>query len=493
MTKKQPPRLGENKMGTMPVGKLLFTMALPLALSMLVQAFYNIVDTYFVSLLDADATGALSLAFPVQNLQIGCATGVAVGMNSLLSKSLGEHNRDRANQAAGNGIFLTFLMIGIFMLFGFLFTESYYSLFDTNATTRQYGIDYTSISAETAKAGTAYTSICCIFTAGIFVEILGERLLQASGRTIYTLFTQGTGAVLNIILDPLFILGSAGLKDVLGIELPFYFPAFGVAGAAIATVIGQWVAGILAIIFNFTSNPDVSFKLKYLRPDKAVIGKILAVGVPSMIMMAIGSVMNFCMNQIFLGFRAVYGQTPANVFGIYFKIQSIFLMPLFGINNASISIIAYNYGARLPKRITHTVKLGVASALVIMLAGFGIFQLFPDTLMGIFGSSGGADAAALVEIGATAIRIVSFHFPLAAIGIGLVSSFQGLGNGIYSSITSLCRQLVALVPAAYLLSLTGSVDAVWWAFPIAEVVSTVLSVLFFLRIYRRKIKPLFAA
>ncbi len=475
---KHAPRLGDNKMRTMPIGKLLFTMALPLALSMLVQAFYNIVDTYFVSLVSADATGALSLAFPVQNLQIGCATGIAVGMNSLLSKSLGENNRERANQAAGNGIFLTCLLIGVFMLFGFFMTESYYSLFDTNDITRQYGIDY--------------TSICCIFTAGIFIEVLGERLLQASGRTVYTLYTQGTGAVLNIILDPLFILGSAGLKNMLDIELPFYFPTFGVAGAAIATVIGQWVAAILAIIFNFTSNPDVSFKLKYLRPDKAVIGKILAVGVPSIIMMAIGSVMNFCMNQIFLSFRSVHGQTPANVFGIYFKIQSIFLMPLFGINNASISIIAYNYGARLPKRITHTIKLGVAAALVIMLAGFGIFQLFPDTLMGIFGSSGGADAEALIKMGVTAIRTVSFHFPLAAIGIGLGASFQGLGNGIYSSITSLCRQLVALVPAAYLLSLTGSVDAVWWSFPIAEVVSTVLSVIFFLRIYRQKVKPMFS-
>ena len=472
------PRLEDNKMRSMPVGKLLFTMALPLALSMLVQAFYNIVDTYFVSLVSTDATGALSLAFPVQNLQIGCSTGVAVGMNSLLSKSLGENDRERANQAAGNGILLTGVLILVFMLFGFFLTESYYSLFDTNDITRQYGIDY--------------TSICCIFTAGIFIEVLGERLLQASGRTVYTLYTQGTGAVLNIILDPLFILGSSGLKDVLGIELPFYFPAFGVAGAAIATVIGQWVAGILAVIFNLTSNPDVSFKLKYLRPDKAVIGKILAVGIPSMIMMAIGSVMNFCMNQIFLGFRDVHGQTPANVFGIYFKLQSIFLMPLFGINNASISIIAYNYGARLPKRITQTVKLGVCSALVIMLAGFAIFQIFPDTLMGIFGSSGGEDAEALVKMGITAMRTVSFHFPLAAIGIGLVSSFQGLGNGIYSSITSLCRQLVALVPAAYLLSLSGSVDAVWWSFPIAEVVSTALSAIFFLHIYKQKIKPMFS-
>ncbi len=474
---KRLPQHGENKMRTMPIGRLLFTMALPLALSMLVQAFYNIVDTFFVSLVSTDATGALSLAFPIQNLQIGCATGIAVGMNSLLSKSLGEGNRDRANQAAGNGIVLTGILVLLFMLFGFFGTEAYYSMFNTNEVTRQYGI--------------SYTSICTIFTLGIFVEVLGERLLQASGRTIYTLFTQGTGAILNIILDPVFILGSQGLEAVLGIRLPFYIPAFGVAGAAIATVIGQWIAAVMAVIFNLTRNPDVKFGLKYLKLKGNIVRMILVVGVPSMIMMAIGSIMNFCMNQIFLSFRETYGQTPANVFGIYFKVQSIFLMPLFGINNASVSIIAYNYGARQPKRITKTVRLGLCSALAIMLAGFAIFQIMPDKLMGIFGSTGGADAEALVKMGVTAMRTVSIHFPLAAVGIALGASFQGLGNGIYSTVTSLTRQLVVLVPAAYLLSLTGSVDMVWWSFPIAEVASMLFSILFFIRIYKQKIKPLY--
>ena len=479
MANVKAPTLKENKMRTMPVGRLLFTMALPLALSMLVQAFYNIVDTYFVSLVSTDATGALSFAFPIQNLQIGFATGVAVGMNSLLSRSLGRGDRERANQAAGNGIFLMLVAVAVFMLFGFFGTEGYYSLFpEANAITREYGI--------------SYTSICSIFTLGIFVEIMGERLLQASGRTIYTLFTQGTGAVLNIILDPIFILGSAGFEQRFGIRLPFEVQAYGVAGAAIATVIGQWVAAIMAVIFNITSNPDVQFGLKYLRPDPKVMKKVLSVGVPSIIMMAIGSVMNFAMNQIFLGFSAQHGQTPANVFGIYFKLQSLFLMPLFGINNASISILAYNYGARQPKRIVNTLKCGFGSALVIMLLGVAIFQVIPDKLMGLFGSAGGEEAERMIEMGITAMRIVSLHFPLAAVGISLSASFQALGVGVYSTITSLCRQLIALVPAAWLLALTGNVHAVWWSFPIAEVVSAAVSLILYVRIYKRKIKPLFA-
>ncbi len=455
--------LQQNKMGTMPVGKLLFSMALPLAISMLVQALYNVIDSIYVAGYSESAVTALSLAFPIQHLQIGCATGVAVGMNSLFSKSLGEGNRQRANQAAGNGIFLMLILIAFFMLFGFFGAGAYYSA--------------QSISAETAEGGTAYTSICCIFTAGVFVEILGERLLQASGRTVYTLFTQGVGAVVNIILDPLFIYG----YEPLGI------PSMGIAGAAVATVIGQWVAAIMAIIFNLTKNKDVSFALRYLRPRKDIIKTVLAVGVPSMIMMAIGSVMNFGMNQIFLGFPQI-GETASGVFGVYFKLQSFFLMPLFGLNNATISIIAYNYGARQRKRITKTVRLAVITAMVIMLLGVTVFQLFPERLMGIFSKTG--QSGDFVSIGVSALRIVSWHFPLAAIGIALSSSFQALGNGIYSTIISLCRQLIVLLPAAFLLSLSGDVNTVWWSFPIAELVSAVLSVLFFARIYKQKIKPI---
>ena len=454
------PKVGENKMGTMPIGKLLFTMALPLAISMLVQAFYNVVDSFYVSRISESAVTALGMAFPIQNLMIGCATGIGVGMNALLSKSLGEGNRQRANQAAGNGLFLSLCIVVAFMIFGFVGAKPFYQM--------------QSQVPETIENGTAYISICSVFCLGIFVEIIGERLLQGSGRTVYTLFTQGLGAVLNIILDPVFIFGF----EPLGIA------PMGIAGAAVATVSGQWVAAIMALIFNFTRNPDVQLKLKYLRPSKEVVQKIFAVGIPSIVMMAIGSVMNFGMNQIFLGFKD-YGETAAGVFGIYFKLQSFVLMPLFGINNASISIIAYNYGARQPKRITKTLKLAVGTAMTIMLVGLTVFQVFPNQLLGIFQPS-----ETFLALGHSALRIVSLHFPIAAVGIALGASFQALGNGIYSTITSLCRQLIALLPVAFLLSLTGNVHAVWWAFPIAEVVSLTVTLILFARIYKQKIKPM---
>ena len=460
MSNTAAPTLRENKMGVMPVGKLLFTMALPLALSMLVQAFYNVVDSFYVSRISESAVTALGLAFPIQNLMIGFATGIGVGMNALLSKSLGEGNQKLANRTAGNGIFLCLCAVVCFMIFGLVGARGYYAV-QTDV-------------AETVEGGAAYISICSIFCLGIFVEILGERLLQASGRTIYTLFTQGTGAVLNIILDPLFIFGFQ----------PLGIAPMGIAGAAVATVVGQWVAAILAIIFNLTKNPDVQFRLKNILPRPEVVSKILSVGVPSIVMMAIGSVMNFGMNQIFLGFKA-YGETAAGVFGIYFKLQSFVLMPLFGINNATVSIIAFNYGARKPERITKTLKLALYTALAIMAVGFAVFQLLPEVLLGIFEPSD-----TFLALGRTALRVVSIHFPIAAVGISLGASFQALGNGIYSTITSLCRQLLALLPVAYLLSLTGDVHAVWWSFPVAEVVSMVVTLILFARIYKQKILPM---
>ena len=452
--------LDTNKMRTMPVGKLLFTMALPLALSMLVQALYNVVDSIYVSRISPSAVTALSLAFPIQHLIIGFATGIGVGMNSLLSKSLGENNRQRVNLAAGNGIFLVLVATVMFMLFGAFGAGPFFEM--------------QSDVAETVKGGTDYITICCLFSIGIFVEVLGERMLQASGRTIYTLYTQGTGAVVNILLDPVFIFG----VPELGI------PALGMAGAAIATVIAQWLAAILAVIFNLTKNPDVSFGLQYLKPDGKVLKKMLAVGIPSIVMMAIGSVMTFSMNGIFQSFKD-YGETATGVFGVYFKLQSFVIMPVLGINNASVSIIAYNYGARLPDRISKNLKCALTAALVMMFLGLALFQFVPELLLSLF-----EPTEEFKAIGISALQIVSVGFPMAGVSIALTASFQALGVGIYATINSLCRQLIVLVPVAYLLSLTGDVHLVWWAFAVAELVSMLLTLFFFRRVYRQKVKPL---
>ena len=434
-------------MGVMPVGKLLANMAIPMILSMLVQALYNIVDSIYVSQVSESAVTALSLAFPVQNMQIGFATGIGVGVNSLLSRNLGRKDYEGANRAAGNGIFLSLIVVAAFMLFGAVGVRPYYAM--------------QSDVAETVEGGTAYTSICMIFTLGVFVQVLSERLLQATGRTVHTMITQGTGALINIILDPIFIHGRMGL------------PAMGVAGAAIATVIAQWIAAALGIILNLKCNPEVKLALRYCRPDKETIGQILEVGVPSVIMTGVGSVMNFGMNQIFQKFS----ETATGVFGIYYKLQSFFFMPLFGLNGATISIIAFNYGARKPERITHTLKLVCGTALCIMLAGLAAFQLVPQVLLGLFNPS-----EEFLTIGISALRIISIHFPVAAVCIALGASFQALGKGIYSTIVSLCRQLIVLLPVAYLLSLTGNVNNVWWAFPIGEVVSAAITLTLYSRL-----------
>ena len=454
-------RLSENKMGVMPVGKLLLNMALPMVISMLVQALYNVVDSIYVSQVSENAVTALSLAFPIQNIQIGAAVGIGVGVNALLSKSLGEKNHEMTNYAAGNGLLLALICTAAVMLFGLFGVKPYYLMQNT--------------SAATAEAGIAYSGICCIFTLGVFLEILFERLLQATGRTFHTMITQGVGAIANIVLDPVFIFG----VEWLGI------PAMGAAGAAIATVIGQWMAAALALYYNLKHNPDVKLGLEFIRPRADAIRPILTVGVPSAIMNGIGSITNFTMNQILLGFQAV-GETASGVFGIYFKLQSFFFMPLFGMNNAAISIVAYNYGARKPERITRTLKIAYGAALTLMICGTLAFQLMPEVLLGLFNPS-----EAFLEIGCSALRTISWHFPVAAFSIIMISSFQALGNGVYSTVVSLCRQLIALLPAAYLLSLSGVVNRVWWAFCIAEAVSAAVCALFFLRIYKRKIKPLF--
>ena len=452
------PDIRENKMGVMSEGKLLANMAAPMMIAMLVQALYNVVDSVYVSRISESAVTALSLAFPVQNLLIGFAVGIGVGVNAMLSKSLGQQSQEAANRTAGNGIVLSLLAMGLFIIFGLFFSRPYFQM--------------QSQVAETVEGGAVYTSICCIFSLGIFVEVLGERLLQSTGRTFYTMITQGVGAIANIILDPIFIFGWFGI------------PAMGIAGAAVATVIGQWIAAILAVIFNLKCNPEINFRPKYLRLEGRFVKPILTVGIPSIIMNGIGSIMNFGMNQILQGFA----ETATGVFGIYFKLQSFFFMPLFGINNATISIIAFNYGAQKPRRITRTLKIAAGAALCIMIVGLLAFQFIPDVLLGLFNPT-----EEFLTIGRSALRTISLCFPAAAVCIVLGASFQALGNGIYSTIVSLLRQLVVLLPAAYLLSLAGNVELVWWAFPIAELMSMVTTAIFFIRIYRQKVKPLFNA
>ena len=448
--------LQENKMGVMPVGKLLANMALPMIISMIVQALYNVVDSIYVSQISESAVTALSLAFPIQNMQIGFAVGIGVGVNSLLSKSLGQKDQEAANRAAGNGMVLMFIVTAVFMLFGIFGVRPYYEM--------------QSDVVETVEGGIAYSRICCVFTLGVFMQILGERLLQSTGRTMLTMVTQSTGAIINIILDPILIHGWFGL------------PAMGVAGAAWATVIGQWVGALMALYFNEKHNPEVQFGRRYAKLHGATVKQILTVGIPSIVMNSIGSIMNFSMNQILQGFT----ETATGVFGIYFKLQSFFFMPLFGINNATISIIAYNYGARKPDRMIKTLKMAAGAGLCLMLCGLAVFQLAPDLLLNMFNPSD-----TFLEIGRSCLRLISLSFPLAAICIVLGASFQALGNGIYSTITSICRQMLVLLPVAYLMSLSGNVNLVWLAYPIAEVVSGAVTAFFFIRIYRQKIKPLF--
>ena len=450
--------LQENKMGVMSEGKLLLNMALPMIASMLVQALYNVVDSVFVSQISESAVTALSLAFPIQNMQIGFAVGIGVGVNSLLSKSLGEKNQEGANRAAGNGLILMLIITAVFMLFGFFGVRPYYEM--------------QSDVRETVEGGIVYSQICCVFTVGVFLSILGERLLQSTGRTFYTMITQSTGAIINIILDPILIHGWFGA------------PAMGIAGAAVATVIGQWVSAVLVWFFNFKCNPEVQFGTRYLRLEGSTVRQILTVGVPSIVMNGIGSIMTFGMNQILQNFT----ETATGVFGVYFKLQSFFFMPLFGLNNATISIIAYNYGARKPGRITKTLKIACSAAFGLMLLGFAVFQLAPDALLGLFNPSD-----AFLSIGRAALRTISWSFPIAAFCIVLGACFQALGNGIYSTVTSLCRQLLVLLPVAYLLSLTGDVEKVWLSFIVAEFASAAATFYFFRRIYREKIQPLFVA
>ncbi len=443
----------ENKMGAMPVNRLLISMSLPMMISMLVQALYNIIDSIFVSRINENALTAVSLAFPLQSLMIAFGVGTGVGINALLSRALGEKDSEKVNKAAVNGIFLDGVNFVIFLLIG-LFAATPFYLSQTG-------------DAEIFSYGKQYLSIVCCCSLGMFTQFVFERLLQSTGKTFYTMLTQGMGALINIILDPIFIFGYFGL------------PAMGVAGAAIATVIGQTVAGIAAVAVNLKKNTEIKLQFRGFRPDMAIIGEIYKVGVPSIIMQSIGSLMTYGMNQILLAFTS----TAATVFGVYFKLQSFVFMPIFGLNNGMVPIVAYNFGARNKERMTRTVKLSMVYAVCLMAAGFLVFQIFPAQLFAMFDAS-----ETMLAIGVPALRIISLSFVLAGVGIVSGSVFQALGNGVYSLIVSVARQLLVLLPVAFLLSLTGNLNAVWWAFPIAELVSFGVSVFFLIRIYRGVIR-----
>lgn len=436
-------QLQENKMGVMPVNKLLISMSLPIMASMLIQALYNIVDSAFVAKLSENALTAVSLAFPIQNLMIATGVGIGVGMNALLSRFLGEKDSKNANKTAIQGILLAIACYILFLLVGIFGARAFFESQTTDL--------------EIINYGTIYISICCIGSFGIFGQLILERLLQSTGRTFYTMITQGTGAIINIILDPILIFGLIG------------FPKMGIAGAALATIIGQIVGALLGVYFNIKKNDEISLHLKEFKPDLHMIGKILAVGIPSIIMSSIGSVMIFGMNQILMKFSS----TATAVFGIYFKLQSFVFMPIFGLTNGMIPIMAYNLGAKKKDRMKETIKLSVIYAVSIMLLGLAIIQIFPKQLLGIFNASD-----LMVEIGVPALRIISLSFIFAGFGIVSSATFQALGNGVLSMCVSIARQLLVLLPVAYFLSKLNTVSVVWWAFPIAEIVAVFLSITF---------------
>ena len=450
----------ENKMGIMPENKLLLNMAVPMILSMLVQALYNVVDSYFVSQLSEDALNAVSLAFPVQNLMISVSVGTGVGINALLSRTLGQKDQERANHTAMNGVLLEGLSCLVFTILGLTCSRLFYTVQTDIPGIVNYGTDYLTIVAGVS--------------VGLFMAVASERLVQATGRTVYAMITQGIGSIVNLILDPILIFGLFG------------FPRLEVAGAAIATVTGQILGGLVGVYFNLAHNPELQLSLRHLRPDKNIIGGIYSVGLPSIVMQSIGSVMVFGMNQILIAFTS----TATAVFGVYFKLQSLIFMPVFGLTNGMVPIVAYNYGARKPMRIIKTLRLSVAYAMGIMAVGCLLFQLFPDVFLSLFEAETEVEnQGALLEIGVPALRTISYCFIAAGFGIVSSSVFQALGHGVLSLVISVVRQLVCLLPAAFLLARLG-LDAVWWAFPFAEIFSMILTSLFLYRVYQKKIAPL---
>ena len=445
----------ENIMGTMEINPLLVKLSVPMMISMLVQALYNVVDSVFVSWVSEEALTAVSLAFSLQNMMIAVGVGTGVGVNAMLSKSLGEKNQKRANATAENGIFLSACSFLVFLVIGLTCIKPYF---------------YAQTSDDAiALQGIRYLSVCCIFSLGLFTQTMGEKLRAATGRTQLSMISQLVGAVVNIILDPIFIFGYCG--EALS----------GTTGAAVATVIGQFCGAGMTLYFNTRKNPDIQLDFKGFRPSAKAIGRIYAVGLPSIAMQCVGSLMTFGMNLILMAFSS----TAVAVFGVYFKLQSFVFMPIFGLNNGMVPIISYNYGARRPERVKKTIRLAVCYAEGIMVLGFCIFEFFPGQVLGLFSAS-----QAMLTIGIPAMRIICLHFLLAGTSIVLSSVFQALGNGLFSLIVSVCRQLFVLLPAAWLLARTGSVNNVWWAFLIAEIVSVLMSLAFYAHINKTIIVPL---
>ena len=445
----------ENKMGTMPINKLLISMSLPMMISMLVQALYNVVDSIFVSQISENALTAVSLAFPVQNFMIAVGVGTGVGINALLSRSLGEKKFEQANKVANNGVFLAVLSYIAFLILGIIFSRRFF----------QWQTDIKDI----VDGGYSYLIIVTTCSFGMYGQIVFEKLMQSTGKTIFSMTTQLTGAIVNIVLDPILIFGLFG------------FPKLGISGAAIATVIGQICGMSLGIYLNTTKNKEIKVEVKNFRPSLRTIKEIYAVGIPSIIMASIGSVMTFGLNKILL----VFSSTATAVFGVYFKLQSFIFMPVFGINNGMVPIIAYNYGARNKDRLMKTVKISIMYGISIMLIGLVIFQVFPKELLSLFNASD-----KMISIGVPALRTISISFLFAGYCIVVSSMFQALGNGVMSMIVSLVRQLIVLLPVAYLLSKSGNLNMVWWAYPIAEITSVCLSVIGFKYVYKKEVLPL---
>jgi putative MATE family efflux protein len=445
----------ENKMGIMPINKLLLTMSIPMIISMLVQALYNVVDSIFVAQIGENALTAVSLAFPVQNLMIAVSVGTGVGVNAYLSRNLGAKNFEVANKTADNGIFLSFLSYLLFAVFGM--TAS--GVFFASQTTNQ----------EIITMGGDYTFIVCTFSLFLFGQIIFNRLLQATGKTFYQFISQSIAAGANIILDPILIFGWLG------------FPALGVKGAAIATVFSQFIGMCLALYFNLKKNHEIKISFKGFKPDIEIIGKIYSVGIPSIIMGSIGSIMTYFMNRILISFTT----TATAVFGVYFKLQSFVFMPVFGLNNGMVPIVAYNFGARKRERITKTIKLSILYAVGMLTIGAIVMMLFPEELLKMFNAT-----EMMLSLGIPALRTIAISFFAAGFSIISLSVFQALGHGMLSLEVSIIRQLIVLLPSAWLLSKTGNVNNVWWAFPISEVASFTFSMIFMKRVYNKEIKNL---